>query len=69
MGSHRDLGFRLKEVRRYISDKVKRARRIIYNLGQAVAGPGINGILRSTSLVPTVVSALHHSQLVTSDQI
>jgi len=61
MGSCWDLGFRLREIRRYLSDKVKQARRIIYKLGQAVAGAGVDGVLKSTSSVPTVVSALLRS--------
>ena len=70
MGRHWDNSFRLKEVRQYLSDKVQRARRIVYKLGQAVAGTGVDGVLKSTSSVPTVVSApLHGSQLVASDLI
>ena len=57
MGRYWDVNFRVKDVRRYLSDKVQQARRIVYKLGQAVAGAGVNGILKSTSSVPTVVSA------------
>ena len=60
MGRYWDIDFRTKEVRRYLSDKVQQARRIIYKLGQAVAGMGVDGVLKSTSSVPTVVSALPH---------
>lgn len=58
MGHYWDISFRLKEVRRYLSDKVQHARRIIYKLGQAVAGTGVDGMLKATSSVPTVVSTL-----------
>lgn len=56
MGCHWDINFRVKQVRRYLSDKVQQARRIVYKLGQAVAGAGVDGVLKSTSSVPTVVS-------------
>jgi len=58
MGSFWDIGFRLKEVLQYLSDKVRQARRIIYKSGQAVAGTGVDGVLKSTSSVPTVVGVL-----------
>ena len=56
MGRHWDVGFRLKSVRQYLADKVRQARNIIYKLGQAVAGTGVDGVLKSTSSVPVVVS-------------
>lgn len=56
MGSQWDINFRVKEVRQYLSDKVQQARRIVYKLGQAVAGTGVDGVLKSTSSVPTIVS-------------
>ena len=56
MGTYWDVNFRVREVRQYLSDKVQQARRIIYGLGQAVAGTGVDGILKSTSSVPVVVS-------------
>lgn len=56
MGNRWDANFRVKEVRQYLSDKVQQARRIIYELGHAVAGTGVDGILKSTSSVPVVVS-------------
>ena len=56
MGHHWDISFRVRDVRRYLSDKVQQARKIIYELGHAVAGTGVNGVLKSTSSVPTVVS-------------
>ena len=61
MGQYWDLNFRLKEARKYLSDKVQQARRIVYKLGQAVAGAGVNGVLKPTSSVPTIVSALLRS--------
>jgi len=56
MGHHWDLDFRLKEVRKYLLDKVQQARRVIYKLGRAGAGTGVDGVLKSTSSVPIVVS-------------
>jgi len=61
MGRHWDFRFRLREARRYLSDKVQQARRIVYKLGQAVAGAGVDGVLKATSSVPTVVSTLFRS--------
>jgi hypothetical protein len=58
MGNHWDIGFRVKEVRRYLSDKVQQARRIVYKLGHAVAGTGVDNVLKSTSSVPIIVSTL-----------
>ena len=58
MGNFWDVNFRAREVRRYLSDKVQRARKIIYELGRAVAGTGVDGMLKSTSSVPVVVSGL-----------
>jgi N-acetylglutamate synthase/N-acetylornithine aminotransferase len=58
MGHCWDINFRLKSVRKYLADKVKQARKIIYKSGQAVAGTGVDGVLKSTSSVPVIVSAL-----------
>lgn len=58
MGCRWDVDFRLKSIRRYLIDKVQQARRIVYGLGQAVAGAGVDGVLKETSSVPTIVSAL-----------
>jgi len=57
MGQRWDIDFRVKSVRKYLMDKVQQARRIIYQLGQAVAGAGVDGMLKETSSVPTIVSA------------
>ena len=67
MGRFWDIGFRARETRRYLSEKVQQARRVIYKLGQAVAGTGVDGILKSTSSVPTVVSALLSYRLMQFD--
>ena len=56
MGQFWDIGFRTREVWLYLLEKVQQARRVIYKLGQAVAGAGVDGILKATSSVPTVVS-------------
>lgn len=65
MGHRWDMDFRVKEVRQYLLDKVQQARRTIYKLGQAVAGTGVDNVLKSTSSVPTIVSALPRSRLMT----
>ena len=67
MGHYWDLDFRLKEVRKYLLDKVQQARRIIYKLGHAVAGTGVDGVLKSTSSVPTVVSTPGRNWRITSN--
>jgi hypothetical protein len=56
MGRRWDVGFRLKSARQYLADKVQQARRIVYKLGKAVAGTGVDGILKPTSSVPVIVS-------------
>ena len=56
IGHRWDVGFRLKSVRQYLADKVRQARNIVHKLGQAVSGTGVDGILKSTSLVPVIVS-------------
>ena len=65
MGQHWDFEFRMREVRQYLLGKVQQARNIIYKLGQAVSGTGVDGVLKSTSSVPTVVSALLHDDQLT----
>ncbi|KAF9783667.1 hypothetical protein BJ322DRAFT_1109524 [Thelephora terrestris] len=54
MGHRWDIDFRLKSVRKYLADKVRQARKIIYKLGQAVAGSGVDGVLKATSSVPVL---------------
>ena len=56
IGRRWDVGFRLKSVRQYLADKVRQARNIVYKLGQAVSGTGVDGVLKSTSSVPVIVS-------------
>ena len=56
MGWIPDANFRIKEVRRYLYEKVHTARDIIYRVGRAVAGTHVNDLLKPTSSVPTLVS-------------
>ena len=58
MGRHWDFNFRLKKARRYLLAMVQQARGFIYKLGQSVAGSGVDGVLKETSSVPTIVSFL-----------
>ena len=71
MGCHWDINFRVKQVWRFLSSKVQQARRIIYKMGRAVAGSGVDGVLKSTSSVPTVVSVCYccRPKLTTPNQI
>ena len=55
MGWVPDSNFRLSGIRRYLYKKVQAARDLIYRLGHAVAGAGVNGLLKLTSSVPTIV--------------
>jgi hypothetical protein len=50
-----DSNFRVSGIRRYLLKKVQLARNLVYQLGHAVAGAGVNGLLKLTSSVPTIV--------------
>ena len=67
MGNCWDISFRVREVRWYLSDAVQQARKVIYQLGHAVAGTGVNGMLKSTSSVPVVVSTFLGRRSTVSD--
>jgi hypothetical protein len=69
MGRHNDINFRVKAARKYLAEKVKQARNVIYGLGQAVAGTGVDNLLKSTSSVPTIVSAVLFDHLMVFDGI
>ena len=58
MGWIPDSNFRINHARRYLWEKVQAARDLIYRLGHAVAGARVDGLLKSTSSVPTVVSGI-----------
>ena len=58
MGRHQDFNFRLEGVREYLLVKVQQARGFVYRLGRSVAGSGVDGVLKETSSVPTIVSFL-----------
>ena len=53
-----DLNFRTNNVRQYLHAKVQAAQSFIYQLGHAVAGARVDGLLKLTSSVPTLVSKL-----------
>ena len=55
MGRVPDSNFRLSGIRLYLHQKVKAAQDLVYRLGHAVAGAGVNGLLKLTSSVPTIV--------------
>ena len=55
MGRVPDSNFRLSGIRLYLHQKVKAARDLVYQLGHAVASAGVNGLLKLTSSVPTIV--------------
>jgi len=56
MGWIADTNFRIKEVRRYLHEKVQAAQDLIHRLGRAVASTHVNDLLKPTSSVPTLVS-------------
>ena len=58
MGLSRDIRFRLTNVRRFLLDKVRRAREWIYKKGGGVTSKAVEDILKATSSVPTMVSRL-----------
>ena len=57
MGQVPDSKFRVMNgIRQYLHAKVQAARDLIYQVGHAVAGTRVNGLLKATSSVPTIVS-------------
>lgn len=61
MGTQTDM--RLRVIKRRVDnakrvDKVKRARKIIYDLGRSVRNSSIEEFLKAESYVPTVVRGL-----------
>jgi hypothetical protein len=67
MGWILDFVFRSSSVRQYLRTKVQAARNFVYRMGHAVAGARVDGLLKSTSSVPTMVCELpfcsRHAQL------
>ena len=63
MGWILDHLVRIKEVRHYLHEKVKAARDLVYRLGHTVLGARVDGLLKSTSSVPTVVSNISLLQM------
>ena len=58
MGWISDSNFRTNHIREYLWGKVRAARDLIYRLGHVVAGARVDGLLKSTSSIPTVVSEI-----------
>ena len=58
MGWIPDFNFRNSNVREYLLEKVQAARDLVYRLGHSVAGTRVNGLLKLTSSVPTLVGAV-----------
>ena len=57
-GFVRDLAARISDARTYIHGKIALARRAIYELGRPLKGTTVETILKSESLVPTLVRTL-----------
>ena len=55
MGQRRDIVFRQKNIREYLSLFVLKARELIYKKGIAIGGVAVNQLLKETSAVPTIV--------------
>jgi len=57
MGQIPDSNFRtMGGIRQYLHEKVQAARSLVYRVGHAVAGARVDGLLKVTSSVPTIVS-------------
>ena len=57
MGQIPDSNFRTANgLRQYLRGKVQAVQDLVYRVGHAVAGTRVNGLLKATSSVPTVVS-------------
>ena len=50
-----DANFRIGSIRQYLRRKVQAARDLVYQVGHAVAGARVDGLLKLTSSVPTMV--------------
>lgn len=55
MGQRRDVVFRQKNIREYLSLFVLKAREIIYKKAFPIGGAAVNRLLKETSAVPTIV--------------
>ena len=61
MGQTPDSNFRATSgIRQYLRGKVQAVRALVYQVGHAVAGARVDGLLKATSSVPTVVSTVSH---------
>ena len=69
MGWIPDINFRISKIRWCLQKKVQAARDFVYRLGHAVAGTAVNGLLKQTSSVPTIVREHLYSRLGLSNQL
>ena len=70
MGQIPDSKFRSANgIRQYLREKVRAARDLVYHVGHAVAGACVNGLLKATSSVPTIVSQVSPTVNPQPDQV
>ena len=55
MGTKPDSSSRLQKARKYLQSLVTRARMWIYHTGNSITGVAVEGLLKATSSVPTMV--------------
>ena len=55
MGTRPDDTSRLKKAREFLQSLVARARMEIYHAGSSITGVAVEGLLKATSSVPTMV--------------
>jgi hypothetical protein len=58
IGYLQDLSQRVKQLRRYFTEKVTQARNAMFTCGAPIKGDLVESILKPFSLVPTVVSLI-----------
>ena len=62
-GLRRDSKFRAKHPRRFLIGYVQRARQWIYEKAKSITSTAVEGLLKSTSSVPTMVRVAARSDL------
>jgi hypothetical protein len=55
MGYVRDIASRVSRARQYLGRKIRAARRFIYEQAFGIGSEKVNGLLKETSSVPTLV--------------
>lgn len=58
IGFLRDISQRMNRLRKYFTEKVSKARNMIYTRGAPIKGSLVESLLKDVSLVPTVVSMM-----------